>query len=258
MLPPKCQPHPESVWSRIEFDALKKNADVKEVIRVNLDDTSDTTTIWPFQTFLAARGKSTGTFASSSTCSLETASPTATATTNFGNLRTSTLSVAQRTTSLAAIITSPLSMTTNVVSTPISSSTQAPFASYQQGVCTFHLTQWQTMSQVLAGTGEYTCEITMKDDAFTSIIGYGKGDCASHASMEVGSKLEDLMIITPENQDDYIQFQVGSQAWPSNGDGSTPGCKVGDWNGSDDPGYREMDCNFYCWWSRGPCSDGSC
>ena len=52
------------------------------------------------------------------------------------------------------------------------------------------------------------------------------------------SKLEDVLICIPENQNDYIAFQLGQQGWASNGDfadGAVPGCDVGGWDGADDP-----------------------
>ena len=57
----------------------------------------------------------------------------------------------------------------------------------------------------------------------------------------IGTKLEDRLILTPEEHDDYIQFTLGAQAWPSNDQShGVPSCSEGGWN---DKGMEEVS-NF--------------
>lgn len=78
----------------------------------------------------------------------------------------------------------------------------------------------------------------MKDAAGTQ-IGWQVHTAADATSpLMVKSKLEDVFVITPEEQHSYIQYTLGSQSWPSNGNfanGQVPRCTVGGYDGSDYP-----------------------
>lgn len=116
------------------------------------------------------------------------------------------------------------------ISTP-----QPPPAPYAQGVCTFHLTQWY-----YGGFAQppYGLEIAMKD-ANGGQIGWQVHTAAGATKpLNVKSKLEAVFVLTPEEQNDYIQFTLGDQSWASNqkfGANDVPSCTVGGWDGSDYP-----------------------
>ena len=48
--------------------------------------------------------------------------------------------------------------------------------------------------------------------------------------LSVTSRLNDPLVITPESQNDYIQFTIGTQSWSSSAKGGVPGCSVGGWD----------------------------
>ena len=111
-----------------------------------------------------------------------------------------------------------------------------PSAPYAQGVCTFHLTEWYYGDvKILEPFG---LEILMRDAAGTQIGWQVHTSADASHSLNVKSKLEDVFVLTPEEQHSYIQFTLGSQAWASNQqfkDTDVPWCSVGDYDGSDYP-----------------------
>ena len=111
-----------------------------------------------------------------------------------------------------------------------------PSAPYAQGVCTFHLTEWYYGD--IAGVEPFGLEILMKDAAGAQ-IGWQVHTAADDSHpLYVKSKLEDVFVITPEEQHSYIQFTLGQQSWASNQqfkDTDVPWCSVGDYDGSDYP-----------------------
>lgn len=112
----------------------------------------------------------------------------------------------------------------------------APVAPYAQGTCSFHLTQWADVT----ASDPYSAEIRLKDNNGAQ-IGYQAKQTASDANpLLVGSKLEDLMVVRPESQNDYIAFALGAQVWPSSQKDGIPSCTVGGWDSSDNPAVRVL------------------
>ena len=170
-----------------------------------------------------------------------------------------------------------------VTSVTTASATPTPVAPYYQGTCHIHVSQWK-----LDFDGNYDLEVTMTDDSGYQ-IGYSarSGSYSDGSPLGVVSKLEDTLYCTPEDHNDYIQFGLGQQNWPSDGDfadGAVPSCSVGGWDGDGSYEYpvshivigffsvggpesmsdangsrlqkREMDCSFVCTWGGGSPSDG--
>ncbi len=107
-------------------------------------------------------------------------------------------------------------------------------------------------------------------DAHGTSIAYTSPEPASaQYPLKLQSKLEDLMIITPEKNHDYINFLVGTQGWNSNVK-DDHGCTSTGW-GKDDGKVggtpldtndhpskaRDVVCTFRCTWGGGKSSDGS-
>ena len=71
-------------------------------------------------------------------------------------------------------------------------------------------------------------------------IGYqAKTPCDASNPVFVSSSLEDDLVVTAEPQGNFIDFTLGAQKWPNNGD-LRPGdtqklCSVGDWDCSNFP-----------------------
>ncbi len=70
---------------------------------------------------------------------------------------------------------------------------------------------------------------------YTKVAGFADGD-----PLSVESKLEDKLFVTQinlPNQSEYLQFVLGAQKWTSTDklDQRTPGCHLGDWDGSNNP-----------------------
>ncbi len=134
---------------------------------------------------------------------------------------------------------------TTSTSAAASSTTPAPAPAtptppYAQGMCSLHMTQWDSMADATANNGLndgiYGCEVRILDNNQQTIGWQVHTDCSSAQSLSVNSKLEDPIVITPEAQGDYVQFTAGRDGWPSSQQGPTdPSCRVGGWDGSDDP-----------------------
>ena len=124
----------------------------------------------------------------------------------------------------------PVSSTT---SAPPQSNTPAPVAPYAQGTCSLHATEWA----LLSGDGGTTlfAEVRMFDNNHNQIGFVAKTKAGAGNSLRLNSKLEDPLVITPEERNDYIQFTLGAQAWPSSQDKGMPKCTVGGWDGTDNP-----------------------
>ena len=114
---------------------------------------------------------------------------------------------------------------------------QAPFAT---GSCSFHMTQWDSDADAYDSDGKndgiYGCEVRILDANRNTIGWQVHTQCSSSAPLSVKSKFENPMVVTPEAQNDYVQFTIGAQSWSSLWRGpNDPYCKVGGWDGSDDP-----------------------
>ena len=100
------------------------------------------------------------------------------------------------------------------------------------------MTQWQNDDDAYGNDGlndgKYGCEIRILDGNRNTIGWQVHTDCSTASPLTVNSKLENGLVVTPEARSDYVQFTLGSESWKSSDTGE-PGCKVGGWDGSDDP-----------------------
>ncbi|KAH8801288.1 hypothetical protein DL96DRAFT_1775685 [Flagelloscypha sp. PMI_526] len=98
-----------------------------------------------------------------------------------------------------------------------------------------------------------------------SIVDNGDKDIGGHTNgaieagdskpLEVKSKLENPLRMTPEEQNDYIQFDLGNQHWQSS---DSARCQlVTDWKQLGDIQWRQVKCTFECYWGGTRSSDGS-
>ena len=104
--------------------------------------------------------------------------------------------------------------------------------------CSLHLVQKGSYSGASPGpfgdpnaSLEYTVEVTIYDGTSSSKkqIGYhDKAVAGARAPLGVTMDgVKDTLVITPEQQNDYVQFALGSQMWKSSDRGS---CTVGGWD----------------------------
>ncbi|KAF8215574.1 hypothetical protein K438DRAFT_1798886 [Mycena galopus ATCC 62051] len=97
-------------------------------------------------------------------------------------------------------------------------------------------------------TGPYSVEITMWDNQNAHKIGYvARTNANDPNALDMVSKLDSVLVVTPEEEHDYIQFNLGALSFTS-----TSNCKVGGWNHNTD---RQMDCGFTCNWGGGDSTD---
>lgn len=147
-----------------------------------------------------------------------------------------------------------------------------PFAT---GTCIVNAVQWQNSwyhgfpqigDDTNGRTGKYSIKIDILDAAGILIGSAPQTDAGDPASkntvpLNVVSKLEVPLGVTPEERGDYVQFNQPGQPWQSNGKNSDPRpkCKVGSWSdGSPFKGpQRDISCTFECLWGGGKSSDGS-
>ncbi|KAK5624965.1 hypothetical protein RRF57_000681 [Xylaria bambusicola] len=114
---------------------------------------------------------------------------------------------------------------------------------YTPGTCSIHLQETDSWS----GNNDlghertdafYIERLTMKDGA-GNMIGdagfapdkqYGASILASDTSpLSVYSKLPDVLVITPESRDNYIQFAIGPQNWRTTTNTGSARCDTGAW-----------------------------
>ena len=74
---------------------------------------------------------------------------------------------------------------------------------------------------------DYTVSIDIFDANKATIGHHDSADAGASDSLSVDSELSNVMVITPESQDDYVQFALGNQSWKSSDAGS---CSVGGWD----------------------------
>ncbi|KAF2109773.1 hypothetical protein BDV96DRAFT_691764 [Lophiotrema nucula] len=118
---------------------------------------------------------------------------------------------------------------------------------YEKGHCTLHAVQWD-LDPKQTGENRYDVEVRIFSNKGSSdTIGFHPPmNAGPEHTLRIVSKLANTMEVTPEAQNDYIQFTVGDVSWKSSDSGDDKGCKVGDWDGSDYPAFRQMDCGFPC------------
>ncbi|KAJ7653050.1 pectate lyase superfamily protein-domain-containing protein [Mycena rosella] len=125
------------------------------------------------------------------------------------------------------------------------------FAPFKEGTCTMHIHQYFNENAGGGTFGDpqysatYSVEVTMYDDGATHKIGF---QSRLDAPYNMVSKFDNLFVVTPVEDGDYIQFTLGDQTW-RNDDGS---CSVGGWDHGAD---RQMDCGFTCTWGGGDSTD---
>ena len=95
-------------------------------------------------------------------------------------------------------------------SPPSPSPPPPPSAPYAQGVCTFHLTQYYYGDH--PDLEPFSLQILMRDAAGNQ-IGYQQNTAAdADHPLHLTSKLEDVFVITPEEQGSYVQFTLDAQS----------------------------------------------
>lgn len=116
--------------------------------------------------------------------------------------------------------------------------TPSAVAPYTEGICSLHMTYWRP-SFYPDNVNPYEIEIRILDASQPTkkTIGWQPHTPATDKPpFSVNSRLEDPLVITPEEHDDYVRFTIGKQTWATNdnfADGSVPHCTIGDWDCSD-------------------------
>lgn len=147
--------------------------------------------------------------------------------------------------------------------------TTAPYAD-QGGQCHIHVNEYRSCTN---DTDNLNVEITMWDVASTQIGYQALTEAGANNPLDMPSKLEAYLEVTPEHTGDYIQFTLGTESWKStdNDKSAAVYCNTGGWDPKedpfDDPDYscalgsliqqRQMDCYFQCPWHGGKSSDAS-
>ena len=125
-------------------------------------------------------------------------------------------------------------------------------ALYAQVTCTLQLKH--ITGPCTGSKGDYSLEPLLFDNN-KAHIGYTQATSASAAQpLKLQSKLEELLIITPENHNDYVQIRFGKQAWPSNKKDNVPSCTGKGWTyngGQQISATCEINCTFVCFWGMG-------
>lgn len=103
--------------------------------------------------------------------------------------------------------------------------------------CRVHVTQSQDYD-IEGGGGDpfsetpetplkYTVEVDIFNEKGDKIGHHDEAEAGDGNSLSVESDLEDDLVVTPEKQNDYIQFEIGGTQFASNDDGA---CEVGAWS----------------------------
>ncbi|KAL6716724.1 hypothetical protein ACLMJK_006292 [Lecanora helva] len=98
---------------------------------------------------------------------------------------------------------------------------------YSQGRCSLDLQQWS-----IVGGGDYTIDVVMYDNSHSLLANSSWNEASAKQPLSVNSPLQDPLLVIPESRNDYVQFRLGNQAWPSNGKytpDQTPMCDVTSW-----------------------------
>ena len=113
------------------------------------------------------------------------------------------------------------------------SSPPPPGPAYATGKCSLHLSQTRSDPAGGAPYGDasmapnFFVTIDVFDNNKAKIGHHDEVAAGAGRSLSLDSKLADPMVITPENQGDYIQFTLGAQSWASSDAGM---CTVGSWD----------------------------
>ena len=88
------------------------------------------------------------------------------------------------------------------------------------------------------GTNPYEIEIRILDNNKATIGWLPHTNDDNRYSWNVVSRLEDPLAVTPESENDYVQFTLPLQSWrtdEANDESKIPNCSTGDWDCSDEP-----------------------
>ncbi|RDL39487.1 uncharacterized protein BP5553_03827 [Venustampulla echinocandica] len=118
---------------------------------------------------------------------------------------------------------------------------------YLAGRCSMHVVEHESWTGI-DGPGterhwKFHVEVTAKDSAGKKIGGTTKKEEAGDGKPYVLKDVYyDGLSFIPEARDDYIQFDLGNQAWTT----KESQCTVGGFNRKFTPQHRDMDCTFDC------------
>lgn len=102
-------------------------------------------------------------------------------------------------------------------------------------VCSFHLTQWDSaIFRDTDGNQRYEVEVRLLDNNKAEIGFQPRTRAGDAQPLGMTSMLPLILVVTPEAQNDYIQFAYGGESWRTNdefGLDAVPSCSVGDWDG---------------------------
>jgi hypothetical protein len=142
---------------------------------------------------------------------------------------------------------------------PASSPTPTPRPAHvAEGTCSLELTQWLNfgcgapLCDIGQGYGDsrYSVAVTIKDAKGTEVGKASRTDAGDPNSLQVKNKLEDVLVITPEKWNDYIQFSLPDEHWASHNIGGDPTgyCTLGSWKGDGSCIQTSLtsDCTLYC------------
>lgn len=117
--------------------------------------------------------------------------------------------------------------TLNTVSTKASPPAPLSTLPYVQGTCKVHLELWKS-STPRYDTGTYTIEASVFDNDGNKIISPEKHPSINaQKPLRLNIGLKDPLVCIPEKNNDYVQFKLGSDAWPSSNGAR---CNVGKWD----------------------------
>ncbi len=138
-----------------------------------------------------------------------------------------------------------LSLTSAALATPARSSIPNVFsrqsAHYAQGTCHIHVYQDQDPYETPDDNDsdsmyDYHVSLIMYDNSGTQIGCMEQAGCDANYPCQTGSLLENYLLMVPEQEHDYIQFELGAQSWTSNNEEATVSgtyCDVGGWDNDD-------------------------
>ncbi|KAJ7258468.1 hypothetical protein C8J57DRAFT_1720663 [Mycena rebaudengoi] len=121
---------------------------------------------------------------------------------------------------------------------------------FKEGICTMHVKEHSNSKSGGGGPFDnpnfsFSVEVTLFDNGGAHKIGVLP---RTNSPVDMKSKLDTLPTVTAPDNEDFIQFKLGSLEF-RNDDGS---CTVGGWDHGRD---RQMDCSFPCAWNGGDSTD---
>lgn len=111
-------------------------------------------------------------------------------------------------------------------------------------VCSFHLRQWDyAIFKDTDGNERYEVEVRLLGNDKNEIGFQPKTKAGDSHPLGMTSALPYILVVTPESQNDYVQFAYGGEFWQSNGEfgeNDVPKCSQGHW---DRGNYPAVSCN---------------